>query len=141
MKYLIVLIPWVKAWDIHFACIVIKLRQSITDWNLHKTNIILWKRQPYSELFLPTLILNQIYYQADIAGKLTYIITRRSWGYLFSFSFQLIFLHRMINILRHERIYHRIDESITPFITQSIDWTGIIWLAGFVLAGRDYKSS
>ena len=31
MQYLIVLIPWVKAWDIHFASIVIKLQQSITD--------------------------------------------------------------------------------------------------------------
>ena len=122
MKYLIVLIPWVKAWDIHFASIVIKLRQSITDWNLHKTNIILWKRQPYSELFLPTLILNQTYHQTDIAGKLTYIITRRSWGYLFSFSFQLIFLHCMINILRHKKVSRRTDESITPFVTQSIDW-------------------
>ena len=51
---LIVLIPCVKGWDIHFACIAVKLQQSIdwidwnTDWNLHERNKILWTRQPYS---------------------------------------------------------------------------------------------
>ena len=119
MKYLIVLILWVKAWDIHFIWIVGKLRQSITDWNLHKTNMIPWTRQPYSELFYKLWFwINQTH----IADKLTYIIARHRWSYLFSLSFQLIFLDCMINILRHEKLFGRIDESITPFITQSIDW-------------------
>ena len=50
VKYLIVLIPWVKAWDTRFVCIAINLWQSITGWNLHKTNRIIWPRQPYYEL-------------------------------------------------------------------------------------------
>ena len=53
-KILIVLIPWVKLWHIHFACIIIKLRQSITDWNLHKINKIIWQTtQQYYEFFYP----------------------------------------------------------------------------------------
>ena len=36
----IVVIPWLKAWSLHFPCIVITLRQRqiIADRNLHKTN-------------------------------------------------------------------------------------------------------
>ena len=119
MKYLFVLIPWIKAWDIHFVWIIIKLRQSITDWNLHKTNMILCRRQPYYELFYSLWFWIS---QTHIAYKLPYIIARRRWSYLFSLSFQLIFLHCMMNILRHEKNSGRFDESIIPFITQSINW-------------------
>ena len=73
MKVLIVLIPWVQAWYIHFACITFlnklrvnkELQIDIITNKLDNSNntTILW-------FFLLILILNQSYHQTPIADEL-----------------------------------------------------------------------
>ena len=41
----------------------------------------------------------------------------------------------LINILKHEKISGGIDELITPFITQSIDWYDLSGRISFSLLG------
>ena len=143
---LIVLILWVKAWYLLFACAVIELEKIVSDQNPKAINKIVY----LNNMIIILSFLTYFDFESLLSHSHTWLaniyytlVVAEVNSYPFSHSFNLLstlmlFLHCMINILRQKKFFFVEFMNPLPFfikqsINQSFFWRKLYLISLFLL--------